>query len=149
MDFTLFIFMTALVLLSIICFVMCCICLSRLNVVSKSYEDTEDKFAAVAEYYKKIKAAQAAGSSLPAKLPGSMFCKMSIERFNAFDDITGAVSFSVALLDAKNDGMILTSIYGRETSNTYIREVKRGECEINLLTEERIALEKAMNQEVR
>lgn len=149
MDFTLFIFMGAVVLLSIISFIMCLVCFSKLSSLSKTCEETEGAATAVAEYYKKIKAAHAAGAGLPVKLPGRMFCKMGIVRFNAFDDVTGAVSFSVALLNARNDGMILTSIYGRETCNTYIREVKRGECDINLLDEEQEALEKATSQEVK
>jgi len=142
-------FMAAVILLLIICFIMCLVCFSKLNSVTKFCEETESAATAIQEYYKRIKAAQAAGAGLPAKLPDEVFSKMSIVRFNAFDDVTGAVSFSVALLNGANDGMILTSIYGREACNTYIREVKGGACEINLLLEEREALNQAVSQEVK
>ncbi len=144
MDFTLFIFLMALTGLSIICLVMCIVCMGKVSALSSSVQDTEKYAKAVKSYYEKLKALPVSDISVSQ----GAFCKSSVVRFNAFGDITGAVSFSVALLTSANDGFILTSIYGRESCNTYIREVKRGECDVNLLAEERKALESAIGQEV-
>lgn len=71
--------------------------------------------------------------------------KYAIVHFNAFSGITGSVSFAVALLNKKNNGIILTSLYGHESCNTYIREIREGNCDVNLLEEEEQALINAIN----
>lgn len=70
--------------------------------------------------------------------------RIGIVNFDAFDDISGKMSFSAAILNMHNDGIILTSIYGHETSNVYIRKIKNGQTETHLLDEEKAALEKAV-----
>lgn len=149
MDFTQFMFLAALTALSIICFIMCFVCLSKVNSVSKSMEDMAGASEEIKAYYNKIKVIESRISGSSVTMADEVFCKMSVKKFNAFADVTGAVSFTVALLDKANNGIILTSIYGRETNNVYIREVNGGECDINLLKEEREALEGATSQEVK
>lgn len=70
--------------------------------------------------------------------------RIGIVNFDAFDDISGKMSFSAAILNMHNDGIVLTSIYGHETSNVYIRKIKNGQTETHLLDEEKAALEKAV-----
>ena len=60
--------------------------------------------------------------------------------------MTGKLSFSLALLNNNNDGIILTSLYGHNSCNTYLRDVVSGETPIKLLDEEKQALEKAKNR---
>lgn len=72
------------------------------------------------------------------------FKKSGIVHFNAFGDISGKLSFSLALLNDKNDGIILTSLYGHETSNIYLREVKAGTPSVTISEEELQALEQAV-----
>ena len=72
------------------------------------------------------------------------FQNVGIVHFDAFDDIIGRMSFSVAMLNSHNYGYILTSLYGHETSNVYIRNVKNGASETYLLDEEKEALSRAM-----
>lgn len=73
---------------------------------------------------------------------------IGIEKFNAFDDIRGDLSFSAAILNRHADGFIITSLYGHETSNVYIRKVHRGQSDTHLLDEEKTALQIALNTEV-
>ena len=54
------------------------------------------------------------------------------------------LSFSLALLDENNNGFILNSVHSTEGCYTYTKEVKNGECKIELGNEERVALEQAM-----
>ena len=72
--------------------------------------------------------------------------KIGIVNFDAFDDVTGNMSFALALLNNHNDGIIITSIYGHNSCNTYIREVTEGETPVKLMKEEKEALLKAKNK---
>lgn len=45
--------------------------------------------------------------------------KFAIYRYNAFEDVTGEQSFSVALLDGNGNGMVITSIMGRQNSRCF------------------------------
>lgn len=72
--------------------------------------------------------------------------KIGIVNFDAFDDVKGNLSFSLAMLNNSNDGIILTSLFGHNSCNTYVREIKNGETSIKLLEEEKEALSKAKNK---
>ncbi len=71
--------------------------------------------------------------------------KLGIVRFNPFSEIGGEQSFSIALLDAQNDGFVITSQYGRETNRTYAKPVKNGQSSYTLSKEEQEAINKAIN----
>jgi HAMP domain-containing protein len=69
--------------------------------------------------------------------------KVGIVRFNAFPDTGSDLSFSIALLDANNDGIVLTSLYGRSESRTYAKPIKNGKSTYQLSEEEIAAIAKA------
>jgi low affinity Fe/Cu permease len=71
--------------------------------------------------------------------------KTSIIRYKAFDNVGSDLSFSIALLDGKQNGIILTSIYGRNESTTYAKPVDKGISRYELSQEESKALEQAVN----
>lgn len=70
--------------------------------------------------------------------------KTSIVRYKAFDDMGSDLSFSIALLDGNSNGVILTSIYGRDESTTYAKPVDKGISRYELSEEENEALEQAV-----
>ncbi|MGN1084671.1 MAG: DUF4446 family protein [Lachnospiraceae bacterium] len=72
--------------------------------------------------------------------------KMSIIKYDAFKEMGGKLSFSLAMLDDKNSGYILTSVHTREGCYTYIKEIIKGESFVVLSEEERKALEEAKNK---
>jgi len=73
--------------------------------------------------------------------------KLSIIRYKAFEDMgSAALSFSIALLDAHNDGVILTGIYGRDECTTYAKPVDRGIPKYELSGEEKHVLQDAMKR---
>lgn len=72
------------------------------------------------------------------------FNKMGLVRYDAFQQMGGMLSFSIALLNEKNDGFILNSVHSAEGCYTYVKEIKKGLCEIELSNEEKSALTKAM-----
>lgn len=71
------------------------------------------------------------------------FSKMGVVNFDAFDDVKGSLSFAITLLNDNNDGFIITSLYGHNSCNTYLRKVKGGKTSVKLLDEEAQSLEKA------
>ncbi|MBA2579135.1 MAG: DUF4446 family protein [Euzebyaceae bacterium] len=66
-------------------------------------------------------------------------------RYDAFDDMGGRLSFSVALLDERGDGTILTAINGRTETRTYAKPVAAGDSRHNLSEEEASAIRQAMS----
>ena len=68
-------------------------------------------------------------------------------RYDAFDAMGGEMSYSILLTDAKKDGLLLTSIYGREESRCYAKDIKGGKSSYPLAEEEQklffLLLEKA------
>lgn len=72
--------------------------------------------------------------------------KTSIVKYDAFKEMGGKLSFSLAMLDDKNSGFILTSVHTREGCYTYIKEIIKGESFVVLSEEERKALEEAKNK---
>lgn len=66
-------------------------------------------------------------------------------RFDAFDDIGGEQSFSLALLDTKNNGIAFSSLYGRQYTRLYAKAIKNGKSEHPLSNEEQNALKLAVS----
>lgn len=62
--------------------------------------------------------------------------KVSVIRYKAFEDVGSDLSFSVALLDGENNGVILTGIYGRDYSTTYAKPIDKGISRYDLSEEE-------------
>lgn len=62
--------------------------------------------------------------------------KISVVRFNAFDDTGSELSYCVALLDDNNNGVIISAIYGRDLTRSYAKSIENGEPIYNKLTQE-------------
>lgn len=75
--------------------------------------------------------------------------KVSAVRYKAFDDMGSALSFSIALLNANDDGVIITGIYGRNESTTYAKPVEKGVPKYDLSNEEEQAMREAMGKSLR
>ena len=69
--------------------------------------------------------------------------KMAVIHYDAFDSQRGRNSFSLTLLDSYHNGIILTNLYSQDGSNTYLKEITNGECEIELSDKENECLKKA------
>jgi len=71
--------------------------------------------------------------------------KISSRKYDSTPDSGGQMSFSVALLNEENTGIMLTNIYMREGSFLYLREIVNGKCDIELSEEEKEVLKKTIN----
>lgn len=81
--------------------------------------------------------------SLYRKFEGA-FQKVGIVKYDAFNQMGGQLSFSLALLDENDNGFILNSVHSTEGCYSYTKEIKKGICEISLGDEEKKALDIAM-----
>jgi len=71
---------------------------------------------------------------------------VGVVRYNAFADVGSDLSYSIAILDDQKNGVVITSIYNREQSNTYAKPVEKGESTYRLSNEEKKAIELAINK---
>lgn len=71
--------------------------------------------------------------------------KIGIVRYSAFKDTGSDLSFALAMLNEKNDGIVLNGIYSREMSNIYAKPIENGNSKYTLSDEEVNAIEKAMS----
>lgn len=67
-------------------------------------------------------------------------------RYDAFEDVGGQLSFSCALLDDRGDGVVITSINGRQDTRVYAKPVKAGRSSHNLSEEETSAIRQALER---
>lgn len=69
---------------------------------------------------------------------------VGVVRFDAFEEMGGRLSFSAALLDSHGDGVVITSINGRQETRCYAKQVSGGASVHHLSDEERQAIRDAL-----
>ena len=74
------------------------------------------------------------------------FQKLGVVKYDAFNQMGGQLSYCIALLDENNSGFIINSVHSTEGSYSYTKEIKGGESDISLGTEEKEALDLAMEK---
>ena len=73
--------------------------------------------------------------------------RVAIVRFDAFEDISSDLSFSIALLDDNNNGVVISSLNGRDSSSTYAKPIERGiSTKYKLSAEEEQVLREALSR---
>ena len=77
------------------------------------------------------------------------FQKLGIVKDDAFNQMGGQLSFSLALLDENNDGFIINSVHSSEGCYSYTKEIKNGTSPISLGAEEEQALNIAMGRQTK
>ncbi|MGH3331477.1 MAG: DUF4446 family protein [Nocardioidaceae bacterium] len=65
---------------------------------------------------------------------------LAVVRYDAFGDMGGHLSWSMALLDDSGNGVVLTSIHGRSEARTYAKNVTSWSCDQALSPEEEEAI---------
>ena len=71
---------------------------------------------------------------------------VGIECYNAFKDVGNNMSFSIAALNDRKNGFVLTGIYTRENSYVYTKRIESGKPDKELSQEEQSALYKALSK---
>ncbi|CAN5239271.1 hypothetical protein BH09ACT12_BH09ACT12_26540 [soil metagenome] len=65
---------------------------------------------------------------------------LAVVRYDAFGDMGGHLSWSLALLDDSGDGIVLSSIHARSEARTYAKNVAGWTCDTQLSPEEHEAI---------
>lgn len=71
-------------------------------------------------------------------------CKVGLVKYDAFQQMGGQLSFSLALLDEHDDGFIINSVHGTDGCYSYTKAIKGGICKLALGKEEEKALSMAI-----
>lgn len=90
-----------------------------------------------------IRALHATGKKQQTQIEGSVR-NVALLRYDAFEDVGGRLSFSCALLDDQGNGVVLTSINGRQETRVYAKPVTQGTSTHNLSLEEEEAIRRAL-----
>lgn len=72
------------------------------------------------------------------------YSKLAVFKYNPYNDTGGDQSFSLALLNGKMDGVVITSLHSRSSTRIYLKNVKSGKSELELSKEETKVLSQAM-----
>lgn len=73
------------------------------------------------------------------------FRKIGFVKYNAFDNIGNNLSFAFTVLDGKNDGFCLSSVYGRTESRIFAKPIAEGKCLYGMSDEEKESLQNALH----
>lgn len=107
---------------------------------------------AVAQYLGEVRIVSNDVQALSAKQE-ELFARLArsarnvgLVRYDAFEDMGGQMSFSLALLSDHGDGVVLTSINGRTEARTYAKTIEAGASDHNLSPEEQRAISEALRR---
>jgi hypothetical protein len=74
----------------------------------------------------------------------SCYNKFGLVKYDAFDNMAGELSYSLALLNHENSGFVISSMHSKEGCFSYAKEVIKGESYLALSNEEKEAISKAL-----
>ena len=103
--------------------------LSRMDQIDHLISSTQKNESDIQKIYKNMK---------------TTFQKVGLVKYDAFHEMGGKLSFSLALLNEINDGFTVNAMHSREGCYTYIKEIIDGNSIIALADEEQEALDMAM-----
>ncbi len=72
------------------------------------------------------------------------FQKMGVVKYDALEEAGGKMSFTISMLNERNDGYVLNAVHTRDGCYTYLKEIVDGKCVIPLCDEEIEAIQQAM-----
>jgi hypothetical protein len=109
----------------------------------------QDQFAALHAYVEDVAGRlDARMGTAEARLDGAV-AHSSLVRYDAYGEMSGRQSVSIALLDATQTGIVLSSIHHRDQARLYAKQVQGGRGELELSPEEAEAVAVAMRGDAR
>jgi hypothetical protein len=135
--------------LAIICLVIALMALTRagrlkrlLSTVRTEDGEHQSVLAALLAHEDRVRGLSGRVTTMEATLSdvradlGDAIRHVAVMRYDAFPDMGGRLSYSVALLDDAGDGVVVTAIHGRSDTRSYAKGVKAGRSEHELSPEE-------------
>jgi Protein of unknown function (DUF4446) len=107
----------------------------------------DDAFRALAQYVEEVgRRLDGRLASAERRLDGAV-AHHSLVRYDAYNEMSGHQSLSIALLDANRSGIVISSIHHRDQARLYAKQVTAGNAELALSPEEEEALRLALAPE--
>ena len=118
-------------LLSIITLILAIIGIVKASKLKKRYNQfmTGSDGEAVTDIYEKL---------------NYTFCKIGVNKYDAFHEMGGKLSFALCMLDKRNDGYLVNVMHSNNGCFAYIKEIVNGKSYIELGDEEKKALDDAV-----
>ena len=117
---------------------------SLVELTQRAAERTDLMAEQIAELRARVEAADASSKSAPAvEAPGGLR-NIALVRYDAFSEMSGRMSFSLALLDEQGDGVTISAIAGPGDTRVYAKAVADGKGEHDLSPEEQQAVSAAL-----
>ena len=151
-------YLFAIVLLLVVLIIIIIIVLCKQKKLKKSIEaflegkDGKSLEEELLSYMEKVQIADKENKKLQVeievlkKIQRMTYQKMGMVKYDAFREMSGELSYALALLDQEENGFIINSVYANEGSYSYVKQIVKGECQINLSEEEEKALNQAKNK---
>lgn len=148
--------MAAVIFVLIIVLILLIVALTKLSkqaqriddfVVGKDGESLEDEIKQLVQDNKSLKQEVSEDKKNIKKLfkkQEMAYQKMGLVKYDAFHQMGGQLSFSLALLDQNDNGFIINSVHSTEGCYSYTKEIKGGMCSLDLGKEEEEALQIAL-----
>lgn len=130
--------------------------LKRLEKKYKAFMGGKDAVSLEREFYKKFETlseiqteSQKQTAAIKEIKESQIYTKnkIGIQKYDAFSDVGGKLSFAIAMLDSNNDGFILNAIHSSNGCYTYLKEIIKGESYVALGEEEMKALKNAVDSQ--
>lgn len=152
-DTSLIILVIVIVLLLL--FIMNIVSLMRLNKLKRTYKKFMNGISpagmnieeTLIEHIKRVNQVMEQNSGIKESLKdlevrtNLSYQKLGLIRFSAFENVGSDLSFSLAIMDDKDNGVVLTSIYSRESTTTFAKPLISGTSKYTLSAEELEAIE--------
>ena len=151
-----FYIMIALVVISLISIILLIITLCKLKGLRRRIDaltrgkDAESMEDTILNFFERIESLEDAEQKMHRDIREIKenlkitYQKTGLIKYDAFREMSGALSYSLALLDKENNGVLISSMYSREGCYTYAKDIVNGGCKINLSEEEQEALKQAV-----
>ncbi|MCR4655211.1 MAG: DUF4446 family protein [Lachnospiraceae bacterium] len=146
-------------ILILVLLVLLLVLLSRYNTIRVSYEafmkgrkaeSLEEEIAQIFDDITRLKTAAATNNANILKIIENLkdsYQRVGIVKYDAFKEMGGKLSFSIALLNDNATGFLLNSVHSSDGCYVYTKEIIEGECAISLGDEEKKALMLALEGE--
>lgn len=72
------------------------------------------------------------------------YSKIGLVRYDAFQGLAGKLSFTLGMLDGRDNGYLINCMHGNSGCYVYMKEILHGEAMVTLSSEERKALDEAL-----
>lgn len=151
------IFLIIVLIISIIAIILLVINYMKLNKINKNYSEFMKKIGngknideTLKSYMERVQKVENLNKEILNfcenldKTVDNCVQKIGLVRYNAFKDVGSNLSFALAILNNKNNGIVLNGIYSRDMSNIYAKPIIDGTSEYALSDEEKEAIEKAI-----